>query len=320
MNWIRFSIAVSGFLVVALIFGIVMIRREFQNVIERLFIYLLLATLIRETVLASNVEHQFEYKNMKEVCSVLGALNLYTALLVLIYVASTVTYLLSRVVGHKLLCKGSKSTARFFEIGFVIVTFLVPLIISMSLLYLDIFGLSTAWCWMHEYDNECRKVNILKKIFGGYSVLLIVGILGVIFTVIMVIIYWKIARKIKKAKHLLKQALILVIALLLNFIILIFSSFVILAPIGDNYILLVEYVYTTVMSLYDLVYPLAFLVVVKYHTVLSAINNKRRHSSYTRTPLHESHITATSPFSTRVSARSTTVAISAQFTGQFTNM
>ncbi len=317
MNWIRFSIAVSGFLVVALIFGIVMIRREFQNVIERLFIYLLLATLIRETVLASNVEHQFEYKNMKEVCSVLGALNLYTALLVLIYVASTVTYLLSRVVEHKLLCKGSKSTARFFEIGFVIVTFLVPLIISMSLLYLDIFGLSTAWCWMHEYDNECRKVNILKKIFGGYSVLLIVGILGVIFTVIMVIIYWKIARKIKKAKHLLKQALILVIALLLNVIILIFSLFVILTPIGDNYII-VEYVYTTVISLYDLVYPLAFLVVVKYNTVLSAINNKRRHSSYT--PLHKSHITATSPFSTRVSARSTTVAISAQFTGQFTNM
>ena len=79
MNWIRVSVALGEFLLVALIFAITLVCKEFRSVTERFFIYLLLATLFREAVLVANVEHQFEYWVMDEVCSVLGALDLYTA-------------------------------------------------------------------------------------------------------------------------------------------------------------------------------------------------------------------------------------------------
>lgn len=169
MNWIRFSVALGGFVVVALILVAVIICKEFKTVPERLFIYLLVATLLREAVLMSNIEHQFAYQYLDEVCSMLGALNFYTAVLVLIYVTSTIGYLLSRATQYQVVHQRSKAFAKFFEIGFVIFTFLFPLIVSIALLYTDLFGLSMAWCWVREYDVECQKSSTIKKILGGYS-------------------------------------------------------------------------------------------------------------------------------------------------------
>ena len=75
LNWIRVSVAIGGWLIVAFIFVVVMIRREFKSVMERLFIYLLISTLLHETVFISNVldQLQFEYNYMaSQVCAVLG--------------------------------------------------------------------------------------------------------------------------------------------------------------------------------------------------------------------------------------------------------
>lgn len=44
LNWIRVSVAIGGFMMVALIFVIVLIQKEFKTILERLFIYLLVAT------------------------------------------------------------------------------------------------------------------------------------------------------------------------------------------------------------------------------------------------------------------------------------
>lgn len=140
MNWIRVSIAISGLLLMMMLLIVVMVRKEFKTVIERLFIYLVIATFLREAVLVSNIEHQFAYQYMDVVCSVIGALNFYTAILVVLYGAATVLYILSRVIWYRGLQR-SKAFATFFETGFVFLAFLLPLILSISLLYADIFGL-----------------------------------------------------------------------------------------------------------------------------------------------------------------------------------
>lgn len=103
---------------------------------------MLLAILLREAVLMSNIEHQFEHKWKYQVCSILGAFNLYTALLVVILVASSIAYLLRRVDYKK---SSSAALSKEFELGFVVLTFLVP---SVGLLYTDVFGLSIACCWL----------------------------------------------------------------------------------------------------------------------------------------------------------------------------
>lgn len=80
---------------------------------------------------------------------------------------------------------------------------------------------------MREYDSQCQKTSIVNKILGGYSVLLITGTLSIILTTAIVIIYCKIARRIKQATLLLKQAVILITCLIINMCILVFAAIVI---------------------------------------------------------------------------------------------
>lgn len=319
MNWIRISVAAGGFVIVALIFIIVIIRKEFKTVIERLFIYLLIATLLREATLFSNIEHQIYYKQQEQVCSILGALNLYTANVVFIIVASAIVYLLNRVVDGELYHR-MKTIAKAFELGLVIISFTLPFVMSASLLYTDIFGSSVAWCWTQEYviiNGTCHKTNVIKKVFGGYSVLLVTGFLSIFLTATMVTIYCKVAHRIKKASHLLKQAVILIICLVLNSLIIVFSALATnLAAIEVK--LIVLYTYTTVISFFDLIYPLGFLVILKYQAIVSWVHTERSRSSYT--PIPKSNANATAPFSDRVTARSTTISITAQHTGEFTTV
>lgn len=296
----------------AVILAMVLVRREFKTVIERLFVYLLIATLVREIILVSNVEHQFEYEQMDEVCSIVGALNLSTAVSVIIIVATTIIYLLSRVVIKK---QVSRAFAKMFEFGVVLLSFLVPLIVSAGLLYTDVFGFSTAWCWVREYDSTCHKTSIVKKILGGYSVILLTGVLSIVLTTAIVVIYYKIAQRIRQATLLLKQALILITCLILNTVIVIFAAIVISLTAVNLKIFLV-YTYTVAISLYDLIYPLGFLISLKCQAVLSYGNRTRRRSTYS--PLPRSVYRVTVPPSDRVSARSTTVPITAPYTGQFT--
>lgn len=109
--------------------------------------------------------------------------------------------------------------------------------------------------------------------------------------------------------------MILITCLVLNVVIVVFASVVVnLTPATRKYIVL--YIYTTIVSLYDLIYPLGFLVSLKYQTLLSLVNSKKRPSSYI--PIHDQSNNAPAPFSDLVSARSTTVPITAQYTGEFT--
>ena len=306
-------------MIVALILVIVIIRKEFKTVIERLFIYLLIATLLRQGTLFSNVEHQFQFDQQELVCSILGALNLYTANIVFIVVASAIVYLLNRVIDGELYHR-IKTIAKAFELCLIITSLTIPFFISVGLFYTDMFGSSVAWCWTQEYvipNGTCHKTNIIKKIFGGYSVLLVTGLLSIFLTAAMVTIYCKLAHRIKKASHLLKQAVILIICLVLNSLIIVFSALATnLAAIEVKLIAL--YTYTIVISLFDLIYPLGFLIILKYQAIESFVRTESSRSSYT--PIPKSNANATAPFSDRVTARSTTIAITAQHTGEFTTV
>ena len=317
MNWIRVSIAASGFMIVTTIFIIVMVRREFKTVIERLFIYLLISTLMRQASLASMVEHQFKHQAMDEVCSLLGAMDLYTAFLVMFFAASSVVYLLGRAVQYKPFYQRSRDFTAYFEITFVFLAFVLPLLLSLGLIFTKLFGLSVGWCWVREYNNDCTHTSTLNKVFGGYTLLLGAGIFSVFLMVIMVFVYCKIARKVKKAAFFLKQATILIACLMLNVLLVIFSTLVtVVTPANQKYI--VGYTYAVVISLYDLIYPLGFLAFLKYQSLATLIRNKQRRSQYIR--IAKSHGNATVAVSDRVSAESTTVPVTFPYTGEFTNV
>ena len=302
--------ATGGLLIVAFILAVVMIRRQFKSVIERLFIYLLISTLLQETVFISNVVVQptFTFMDAGQVCAILGALNLYTSILVQIFVISTVLYLLSRVTNKiTFLQQNSQSCARFLEFCFVASVFLFPLIVCLALSYTNLFGLSIAWCWVKEFNEECK---ITKTSMAMMSFYMVYGVMSIVSVVVLVTVYCKISHKIKVATHLKNRAMILTVCILVDVAISLFAS-IIVSSSHENHTL---YIYTTIISLYDFIYPIGFLVVVKYQALLAVIR-KKEHST---TPLLSgSQINASAPFSNRVSPRSTTVTMTIQGTGEF---
>ena len=317
MNWIRVSVAASGFMIVTTIFIIVIVRREFKTVVERLFIYLLISTIMREASLASMVEHQFEHQAMDEVCSFLGAMDLYTAFLVMFFAASSVVYLLGRAVQYKPFYQRSRAFIAYVETTFVFLAFVLPLLLSHGLIFTNLYGLSVAWCWLRAYNNDCTRTSTLKKVLGGYTLLLGTGIFSVFLMVVVVIVYCKIARKVKKAVFFLKQATILITCLMLHVFLLIFSTLVNAVALA-NQKYTVGCTYAVLMALYDLIYPLGFLAFLKYQGLATLIQSKRRRAQYMR--IAKSHANATVPFSDRVSANSTTVPFTFPFTGEFTDI
>jgi hypothetical protein len=312
MNLIRVCIAVGGFLVMGFILVMVMLRKEFKTTIERLFIYLLLVGLLREAVLFSNIGLRFQYRYMDEMCAVLGALNHCTSHMVIAIVAATVSYVLCRVAGWKILQRTPKAFARHFEVGFVILVFFVPLGISVGLLYTDIFGLSIAWCWIKQYDHDCNVVDDVnyRKIFGGHSLVFLAGVLNIFLTAALVTVYCKVARRVGKASHLLRQPLILLLTLIVNLFILVSSSIIITTPFERNST--ISYAYTIVISLYDVIYPVGFLVSVKYQALLKFVKNVRQRQS-----TYYSLRIPTSPFSNHLSARSAAVPVTAPYAEEF---
>ena len=304
MNGIIVAVALAEFLVVAILLAYVLIRREYKSVLERLYIYLVLATLLREAVLLSNVEYQFGYdqKDQDHVCSILGALNLYTHVLIVVIVASTMIYLPRRVA-----YKNSNSAVfdQVFELGFVILTFLVPLIISVSLFRTDIYGLSTAWCWLRQ---QCQT-SPLKRVLAGYGNSF--ALIGILCTASMLMIYCKIARQIKQAKRLLRQAVILLTCLIVHLAIAILVI-ILTSTLNQKYITSILYIQTLVVCTYD-TYPLGFLISLKCQAVVLA---RKRRATYTSLP--RSIVNASAPASERVSADSNTTPRILEYTGEFT--
>ena len=137
--------------------------------------------------------------------------------------------------------------------------------------------------------------------------------MSIVSVVILVTIYCKISRKIKAATHLTKQSMILAACLLVNVAI---SVLVNLSLIKHNL-----YIYGTIVSLYDITYPIGFLVVLKYPALLAVMRQiKKQKKKQPPLLLPKSQMNATAPFSDRVSPRSTTVPITFQNTGAFTDV
>ena len=154
--------------------------------------------------------------------------SVHRAILVLIFITSTVLYLLSRVTnGFSFFQQNSQYCACFFELGFVIFVFLFPLIICMALLSTNLFGLSIAWCCVKEFDKDCHRTDAVKRFFGGYSVVLAFGVVSVVLMVSFVVVYCKVSRKINARTHLLKQAMILIACLVVNVSIIIFAAIIV---------------------------------------------------------------------------------------------
>ena len=72
----------------------ILIKRAFQTILQRLFIYLVLATIVQEALIAVSFEHQFHYPGQEELCTAYGFIIQWSGVVMFNFALGIMLYLL----------------------------------------------------------------------------------------------------------------------------------------------------------------------------------------------------------------------------------
>lgn len=205
------------------------------------------------------------------------------------------------------------------------------------------YGLASAWCWIRNTDENCKLTlsGLLDQLLNGYIFYETGGIAGVIFTIAIAIVYWRLHSTLYEARLLLKKTFFMLLCLLLS-VLIVMIAFIngMHAARTGQYQHLAGWL--TIASLYPislLLFPFGFLIcfysgkililidlqsniqylsgsVVVRSAKVSKKNNKKRRVRI-QAPIVELTQTPTIPASTRVSQPSSTF-FKVPYTNEFT--
>ena len=213
INLTRSIVAIICVVIVALILLFLLCHKAYSSTFQRLYIYVIIATLFSETIQACSIEHQLHYEGQNVVCFWLAFITHWTSTMVFIFAFETILYLLYLVItqirGH-LCCPPlqSRCNRAMLELLFI----LLPILLSFPIAYVPYrnnnYGLAGPWCWVRSIDENCRSVGMRDQMiyFGLYWA---VGAIGLTINIIFSVIYHKLTGTFKEARKLLKLTLIL---------------------------------------------------------------------------------------------------------------
>ena len=214
INLTRSIMALVCVVTVALILLFLLCYKAYSTTFERLYLYVIIATLFSELIQTLGVEHQFQYENQETVCFWLGFVTHWTSVMVFIFAFGIILYLLYLIVtkirGNNIFCQPSES--RCYRVLLELSFTLLPVLLSFSFALVPYFdnnyGLAGPWCWVRSVDDECRSVGMRDQMiyFGLYDT---AGVIGLTTSLVFSIVYCKLAASFKDVKGLLKRTLIL---------------------------------------------------------------------------------------------------------------
>ena len=332
---LNLSISITGgvcFLISSLIILVLLFNKAYSSLLQRLFLYLMLATSLRHLSLFSLIEHYFYYAGQKEVCILVAYFNHWMVAMTLFFTVGMLVYLFY-LVRH--LAKGnaltvptiirSKCRRIALECLYVILLVVLSFVYASEPYIRGTYGLAGAWCWISSLNESCQKTKSgLPEQVSSYSLILAVGVIGLSLMIFIAIAYCQLSSALKESQLLLRRTFI-ILACLLTFI-------------AFNIITIVVRIYSTKHTQYQhfsmwvihamsqsisfLLFPLGFLFCFysartmlskycsfcRFHTKLCSLKRFQRDHIvrfHRKTPAH-STLVPTAPRSTRVSLPSNT--------------
>lgn len=218
INMTRSVTAMVCVLIVALILLFLIANKAYTSTLQRLYIYLLIGTLFSEAVQAVGLEHQWKYRIQEELCKWLAFITHWTSVMVFMAALAMILYLVFMVYSKVKRNPFRKYTLpKWLVVTLELLYSLLPVIISFGFAlepyFTGNYGLAGPWCWIRSVDENCDDVGMRDQMiyFGLYE---LVGVLGIISTIIFAVMYYRLATTFREARRLLKQTLLLMSFLL----------------------------------------------------------------------------------------------------------
>ena len=283
--------------------------KAFVSVIQRLFLYLVMATIASELCQVATLEHQYVYPYQNEVCAVLGFLTHWSSTAVILFALGVILYILLLVCVNtrwtSLKFENLSTRARIFlECLYVVTIVLLPLTYIWVPFWNGNYGLAVAWCWIKSVDGNCNVTGMIDQMVVGYIMYVVVGLVGVVTMIGVTVAYCRLSTaEIVHIRKLLLQSLVLTSFVLLYVL---FIGAAVAVRIYAGLTKSTQHFYMWIIQGMNM--PICFLIIPFgffgsfYFTHYRNKCCKRRRDQYDRLQAPD----ATVPASTRVTAPSNT--------------
>ena len=266
INLTRSIVAIVCVIIVALILLFLLCHKAYSSTFQRLYIYVIIATLFSESIQACGIEHQFHYQGQKVVCFWLAFITHWTSIMVFIFAFEMILYLLYLVITQiqeDRCCRPpqSKCCQAMLELLFI----MLPVLLSFPIAYVPYrnnnYGLAGPWCWVRSIDENCKSVGMRDQMiyFGLYWA---VGASGIIINIIFSVVYHKLTGTFKEARKLLKLTLILM-CFQLGYIIIVTLQLAVrlyTAISGSQQHIALWYMHAFIIPNGQLIFPIGYLI------------------------------------------------------------
>lgn len=185
MNLSRGVVAVFCVLLLVAMLTVLCAIKAYKSVVQRLFLYLIVITIVDEMCNVAVMEHRFHYPHQDVVCAAVGFATHWCSSVVVECAVGVIAYTVL------LICVSfrrnglptttlSRKARVFLEVLYLIVIILLPLTVIWIPFLNGNYGLAVAWCWIRTVHENCEKVAELEQLIMGYGGFEIVSIAGIV--------------------------------------------------------------------------------------------------------------------------------------------
>lgn len=218
LNLVRSIAATVGAVIIVAILSFLLYYKAYSSLFQRLYLYLIIATLLNEIVGIISIEHQWRYQNQENVCIWVGLFLGWTYVLLFIFSYEIIVYLLYLVVSnimgtqldltqcwtrHKIIIRCRSVTV---EIIYITLPVLISTAFALPPLVQHRYGIAGPWCFVRSLNDSCFPSGyaIQMAFYGMYMAL---GVAGIVASLIFSVVYFKLVASFREARHLLKRTL-----------------------------------------------------------------------------------------------------------------
>ena len=214
---INLTFCLTGGVVSIFITLFLVIHRAYKSVLQRLFLYVMIAMIVRELLFAASIEHQFKYKGQEQVCILIayvhnwsGMINFVHTVGIMIYLLILVRYVAKGETAPRLL--QTKSRRMVAEVLYVLVSSLVTLGYATVPLFNNNYGLAGYLCWIKSLDEDCHLTltGLLDQLLNGYVFCISGGVIGIVLLIAVAVVYSRLPLTLREARLLLRKIFVII--------------------------------------------------------------------------------------------------------------
>ena len=213
LNLVRSIAATLGALIILAILSFSIYLKAYSSLFQRLYLYLMIATLLNEISGIISVEHQWQYEHQETACVYIGFFTAWSYVLLFIYSYEIIIYLLYLVVSkmrgiQQCVC-GPGCTFCYSattEIVYILLPVLISTAFSLPPYIQKKFGIAGPWCFVRSLNRECEPTGLVMQM-TFYGMYMFLGVAGIVASLVFLIVYCKLANHFKEVRYLLKRTL-----------------------------------------------------------------------------------------------------------------